>query len=333
MVSICIPAYNGQKYLQGCIDSAINQTYKDIEIIIVDDGSQDKTFEIATEYAAKDSRIKIFRNKKNLGLVLNWNKCLKLATGIWIKFLFQDDYLELNCVEQMISNSSVTDIIIASRRIFILNEKADETAIEYYNKKVRTFENLGINSLSPSFIEPGQISSMAVENICLNFIGEPTSVMFKKDVIDIVGMFNPDIKQICDLEYFLRISSRYGIRYIPEKLAYFRIHEESTTELNLLAKTYTLSHLDPIVTVNQMLFDGYYEQLRNNLYFKQKIKLKLFFYVRLYEAWKNAQTDKAAMVKFTDVAEKYPKINKYKRGTVMVKIFLAIVKLRRKTRG
>src|SRR4051812_42885322 len=102
LVSICIPTYNGEKYLKECFDSVLAQTYANTEVIVVDDGSTDGTFKILEEYASKDNRIKLVKNSANLGLVGNWNRCLEIATGEWIKFAFQDDVLNKNCIEKMI---------------------------------------------------------------------------------------------------------------------------------------------------------------------------------------------------------------------------------------
>src|SRR3990170_405399 len=85
-VSVCIPTYNGGKYIRECIESILVQTYTDFEILIVDDKSFDETIEIAEEFARGDKRIRIVRNRQNLGLVKNWNKCVELAEGEWIKF-------------------------------------------------------------------------------------------------------------------------------------------------------------------------------------------------------------------------------------------------------
>ncbi len=82
---MCTSVCNGEKYLEQCLNSAINQTYKNIEILLVDDASTDTTWSIAKNYAANDKRIKLHRNDTNIGLVANFNKCLELANGEWIK--------------------------------------------------------------------------------------------------------------------------------------------------------------------------------------------------------------------------------------------------------
>ncbi len=206
----------------------------------------------------------------------------------------------------MVAGLSEKDMIAVCKRTFVLDKDADETKRNYYNKKVVTFEKWGIKSKEAVHLEPILISTMAVSNICLNFIGEPTSIMLKKDVLADRGFFNPDIAQICDLEYFVRIASKFGIKYIPTQLTYFRIHKDSTTETNITDKAYTLSHLDPIVTVHQYLYDKSYTAFRENLSILENIKLRSFFRVRVHEAYKKAK-DAVTLSKFEAIAVKYPK--------------------------
>jgi glycosyltransferase involved in cell wall biosynthesis len=332
LISICIPLYNGEKYLEQCLKSAINQTYKNIEIILVDDVSGDDTLNIVNKYAANDKRIKLHRNDKNLGLVANFNKCLELANGEWIKLLLQDDYLADNCIETMVAALSETDKIAVCRRTFLLDNDADAAKRDYYGRRVMTFERWGVSSKEAVNVAPILVSTMAVWNICLNFIGEPTSIMIRKNVLPDAGYFNPDLAQICDLEYFVRIASKYGIKYVPAPLSYFRIHKESTTETNINAKRYTVSHLDPIITVNQYLYDKAYLPFRENLSILEWIKLKLFFRVRVHEAYISA-ADADSLSKFEVVSKKYLRIERYKNGSFFTRALLKLIKSRRKARN
>ena len=98
-ISIIIPVYNVEKYISQCLDSAINQSLKDIEIIIVDDCGSDKSMDIAKEYAKNDSRIKIIKNSQNMGLFLTRCEGIKSATGEYILNLDSDDFLDLRACE------------------------------------------------------------------------------------------------------------------------------------------------------------------------------------------------------------------------------------------
>ena len=98
-VSIIIPVYNVEKYISECLDSCINQTLQDIEIIIVDDCGSDKSIDIVKEYAKKDSRIKIIYNKQNQGPFVSRNNAAIKASGEYLLCLDSDDFLDLKACE------------------------------------------------------------------------------------------------------------------------------------------------------------------------------------------------------------------------------------------
>ena len=120
LVSIIIPVYNGEKYIQKALESAINQTYKKIEIIVIDDGSTDNTHQIIKNYAKKDKRI-IFISKKNGGVGSARNLGLQISKGKFIQFLDSDDTLELNAIKLLInkinSNKDI-DFILFGFNVF-----------------------------------------------------------------------------------------------------------------------------------------------------------------------------------------------------------------------
>ncbi|HRH64146.1 MAG TPA: glycosyltransferase [Bacteroidia bacterium] len=328
-ISICIPTYNGEKYLNECLDSCINQSFRDFEVVIVDDGSTDATLAICKQFQAKDSRIKIHQNVSNLGLVNNWNKCLELASGEWIKFVFQDDYLTHDCLEKFVEVINEKSFLLVSKRSFILPTNASPKLRQYYLNEVRTLENTGIKSLDGYFTGE-QISRLAVENICLNFIGEPSLSLFKKSLLNECGNFNADLAQICDLEFLQRIGSRFGLTYISKQLCHFRIHNESTTSQNLGKKGYQLSHIDPIILAHQMLYAKEYDRFRNSLNRLQLNKLSSYFKVRTYEAYKQAQLSVEHKEVFDAIAEKFVEIKKCIPAKLLTKCTYLLVQLKRR---
>lgn len=100
LISIIVPIYNVEKYLKKCIECLINQTYTNLEIILVDDESPDLCPEICDEYKKKDSRIKVI-HQKNMGLSGARNTGIECSNGKYIMFLDSDDSLEINCVEKL----------------------------------------------------------------------------------------------------------------------------------------------------------------------------------------------------------------------------------------
>lgn len=102
LISVIVPIYNVEKYLSKCVDSIINQTYNNLEIILVDDGSPDNCPKICDEYAKKDDRIKVI-HKENGGLSDARNAGMKIATGEYISFIDSDDYISNNFIETLYS--------------------------------------------------------------------------------------------------------------------------------------------------------------------------------------------------------------------------------------
>lgn len=129
-ISVIIPVYNVDKYIVEALDSVCNQTYENLEIIIIDDGSTDNSAEICDEYALNDSRI-IVIHQSNAGAAAAKNAGLKIATGKYLAFLDSDDYLELDAYEYMLSqiNYMNADVIQCSFRDFYKNEKIDRVSL------------------------------------------------------------------------------------------------------------------------------------------------------------------------------------------------------------
>ena len=103
LISVIVPIYNVEKYLARCVDSIVNQTYKNLEIILVDDGSPDRCPQMCDDYAEKDSRIKVV-HKKNGGLSDARNAGMAVATGEYISFIDSDDWIETSMFELLINN-------------------------------------------------------------------------------------------------------------------------------------------------------------------------------------------------------------------------------------
>jgi len=137
------------------------------------------------------------------------------------------------------------------------------------------------------------------------------------------------------LEYCLRIATNYGVTYVPESLTRFRIHDLSTTSTNLNIKKFILSNIDPIVIVRQLLYDAQYSKFRNDISGKNKIKLKKFFAVRVYEAYQTAilaGQQSEEMKKFNFIANLFPEIDASKHSSFSTKLLYQMVLLRRKIR-
>ncbi len=134
-VSIIIPVYRAELYLSKCVDSIISQTFLDWELLLVEDGSPDRSGEICDEYARRDSRIRVF-HKPNGGVSSARNLGLKNATGEWITFVDADDWISQQTLETCSSYFSTYDVIRFSMKI--VNDERDESKNRYRKLKYNT---------------------------------------------------------------------------------------------------------------------------------------------------------------------------------------------------
>ena len=143
-ISVIVPVYNVEKYIKKCLDTIISQTFSDIEIICVNDGSTDSSRKILEEYKNKDSRI-IIIDKKNGGLSSARNAGMKVAMGEYISFIDSDDWIEETMLEKLYNNMTTlnTDITICAVHQFDETKQAIDDTNPYYTLEFfdETFTN------------------------------------------------------------------------------------------------------------------------------------------------------------------------------------------------
>ena len=135
MISVVIPVYNVEKYLAECVDSVLNQTYTNYEIILVDDGATDSSGRMCDEYAQKDPRIRVI-HQKNGGLSAARNTGLKAAKGEYVYFLDSDDYIEACTLEHLMAraNEEHADVVFFDGFVFFDECEEDDTTSRYIRK-------------------------------------------------------------------------------------------------------------------------------------------------------------------------------------------------------
>ncbi len=231
LVSICIPTYNAEAFIAETIDSALAQTYTAIQIVISDDGSSDRTVEIAKQLLegmleGKSITWQLSTHDR-LGIAANWNHCISLAQGKYIKFLFQDDVIATDCIAKMVAlaeQDAEIGLVFARRNII----NSDDTKLD------RLYVDITEGWTNLSAIQSGRslLADPKLLEAPLNKIGEPTAVLITKDVFDKVGLFDPNLQQVLDLDMWLRIMAQYKIGYIDEVLAGFRVHRNQQSIQN-----------------------------------------------------------------------------------------------------
>lgn len=147
-VSVIVPCYNAEKFLDKCLDSLIGQTLKDIEIICVNDCAKDSTASILEKYAKQDNRIKIITHEKNQGLSAARNSGMAIATGEYIGFVDSDDFVELTMMEKLYSKAVKKDADLVIGNVFLYFADTgktqvfrDERFFTYLSGRVFKFED------------------------------------------------------------------------------------------------------------------------------------------------------------------------------------------------
>lgn len=214
LVSVILPVYNGEKYLREALDSIVNQTYRNIEIIIINDGSQDGTVSILEEYVKKDSRI-VLISRENRGLVASLNEGIKIARGEYIARMDADDISHLDRFEKQV------DYLNMHKDIYLLGSNYN---LIYENNlsEERKKRHDGTHRRSLPSID--RDNCFLSTNETMKFI-HPT-IMMRRELFDIVGLYR-DFK-IEDLELYFRVGAKgLGIAKIEEPLLEYRAREES----------------------------------------------------------------------------------------------------------
>lgn len=282
LVSICIPTYNGAEFISEAMESAISQSYPNCEIIVSDDDSNDATVKIIESFKEKSTfPIKVFKHQPS-GIGANWNHCIKNANGRYIKFLFQDDVLEPNCIDEMVRIfDRFPEVgLVASKRNFIVNHKNEETEIwiENYKNLQRQFETQNeIDIISNELFTRNDFLSSP-----LNKIGEPSVVMFRKDIVNEIGFYNENLEQILDYVFCYRLLKKHKIAITNKHLASFRIHENQATNVNRGRQISDYEHYDRILFKEffKLLDGSQQKRLLNKYSWKKKLKIKIKRVVR-----------------------------------------------------
>lgn len=224
-VSVIIPVYNSEKFLKESLESVIHQTYSDVEIIVVNDGSTDKSLEILKQYEDKITII----NQENMGLSEAVNAGIKKMSGNWLKWLSPDDILYPNAVEILVKEAKK----LPENTILYSNwEMIDENG-----KKLRDFAESNYNKLDNFEFN---VRLLDGQQINVNTTLIPTS-LFKKGCL----MQNLDDITAIDYNFFLRSGILYKMNfYLVEKtLLKYRIHSKQISHKNI---SQSLTYLDKI---------------------------------------------------------------------------------------
>lgn len=245
-VSVIIPIYNVEKYLAECLESVINQTLRDIEIICVNDCSTDKSGEVMNEYANKDQRIRVIVNRKNGGLSYSRNQGLKVAKGKYICFLDSDDMLMNRALEELYceAEKEKTDIIFFNAKMQIESEKVIERETTYCAK----VNYPGVMSGVDFFMEMQRAKDVRIP-VWLQFWSKLS--LYEMHLEFAEGLFHEDIlftyKALMNAKRVLCLQNVYYI---------YRRHDNSIT-LGKIDERYIIS----LLKIYQQIMEYWYQHI------------------------------------------------------------------------
>lgn len=226
-VSICLPTYNGEKYLTEAIESVIAQSETDWELLICDDHSADGSFEIAESFARKDRRIKATRNHLRLGLFPNYNHCMALAAGEYIKLFAQDDRLMPSALSVLLEAFDDSTVALSSCAKHWVDENGAVV------DTIREFD--ADTKISTDDVIFGNLMNFT------NWVGEPSCVMFPRRFVG-TG-FDTALYHSGDIEFWFRVLGNGVLHYSSSVQCCFRRHSSSESSYNLKSLRFALDFL------------------------------------------------------------------------------------------
>lgn len=213
IVSVCIPAYRAERFIDTAIGSVLTQTYDDFELVVVDDASPDGTFERAA--ASADSRVRLHRNERNLGAAANWDRAVELSSGRYLKILCSDDSLSSRCLERQVAVlETEPDVVLVSAQRDIVD--GDGRVL---------LRARGIGRLAGTV--DGRRAIRATVRAGTNLIGEPSAALVRRDALVAAGPFDPAASYMVDLDMWCRVLEGGAFHGIAEPLATFRVSSAS----------------------------------------------------------------------------------------------------------
>jgi glycosyltransferase involved in cell wall biosynthesis len=275
LVSVIIPAYNHQNYIVECIESVLNQTYTNIQLIVINDGSKDNTAEVVRNYINENNLVNIeFFSNHNQGLCKTLNFGIKKSKGDYIAILASDDSWLPRKIEEQISlleSNIAIGLVYSDAYIIGGNVKTTHKYSDYKPSIKKKFLN--------SIQNVNVYKSLLIENFVL-----ASTVLMRKSVIDNIGDFDVNLL-FEDYDMWLRITKKYPISYIDQPLGYYRMHNSNMSnskKIMLKGTRQILSkHLNDESTVGKprlklMIYIRFYFRSIINLYMKNKLQKEIF---------------------------------------------------------
>lgn len=218
LISIIIPVYNVEKYLPECIESVLKQTYENVEILLIDDGSTDNSGKICDEYAEKDTRIKAV-HKENGGVSSARNKGLDIAQGEYITFIDADDFVAENYVQVLYKSLKQNNSDLSFCKYSYFEDNNFKSCEEILPNKII------VNKSSKEFRD-FLTRFISYKN---NFMGSSCRILYRKENVGAIR-FNQEIKIAEDLLFVLKMIFNVGsLSFVKESLYFYRVNRQSVS--------------------------------------------------------------------------------------------------------
>lgn len=267
LISIIVLVYNTEKYVKKCLDSILKQTYQNIEVIVINDGSNDKSSKIINRIANKDDRIKLFERVENKGTYYSRLEGYKKAKGKYVMYVDSDDYIEKNTVETMymVASEYKTDIVHCQHKI-LKNGKI----IVPKNILNRNVE-MDMDHFEPQLFDL-LYKTEHCSSICKQLIRKPAMKPIKninkKDLI-----YGEDLA--CNIEIYKEMKS---IVFIPDELYIYNLNEEGITKTK--DTELIKQKIEDICYVYKVLFNSVKDfKIKDKKYYKKMACVKMYYYL------------------------------------------------------
>ncbi|MGO9584038.1 MAG: glycosyltransferase family 2 protein [Acidimicrobiales bacterium] len=224
LVSVLVPSWNFFNFIGDCLESIVSQSYRPLEIVIVDDATSDGSYGVAKEFSARDDRIVLHRNDQNVGAFENSLRLLELASGPIVMFVGADDVLHRDAVARLVEGlEQAPDVVLSFGHFDLIGEEG-----QVIDDRAAALDRWP--SLTPI---PGIELGDGMLRRCRNWIGSPTAVAFRasalKDPRQLPGS-EPGRQPNFDVLWWMRILSEGRAVYARETLSHRREHPSSTTQ-------------------------------------------------------------------------------------------------------
>lgn len=226
-LSVCIPTRNGAAWIAETIASATAQD-ADLEVVISDDASSDGTIDIAA--SSGDARVRVEPSSARLGMAQNWNRAIELSRGAYVKVLMQDDALlpgALALQQSLLERNPAAGFVFGPRVLEGDGSPAAEAWMTRYGAPHEALQ-IGGEVLSGRDVA----SKLTRRRLRANAIGEPSVVLMRRTVLDRVGLFDVGLRQLTDLDLWIRLAAVSDVAFDPRPVARFRVHAGSATARN-----------------------------------------------------------------------------------------------------